>query len=312
MAIMRSLLLAGAQNHWLRDHASHYRFVRRTVSRFMPGESLEDAMIAAGNLRAKNIGAVFTHLGENIADNEEALQVTAHYLDALEKIHCVNGGILSGEISVKLTQLGLDLDPELGFENLQKIIERERQDAIVWIDMESSEYVDRTLGIYRRAKERYPNVGICLQAYLYRTKNDFSSLLPLRPAIRLVKGAYNEPPQVAFASKADVDENYFVLATEMLRAQQAGSCSRAAFGTHDVKLIRRLADTAAGLGIPKANFEVQMLYGIQRTEQERLAREGHRSVVLVAYGTFWYPWFVRRLAERPANLWFMLRNLFAI
>ncbi len=311
MPMMRSLLLAAAQNRWLRDRASHYRFVRRTVSRFMPGESLDEALTAAQNLRAKNIAAVFTHLGENIADREEAREVTEHYLDALDRIHGLGGAARATEISVKLTQLGLDLDPNLCFENLQRIIARESKDATVWVDMESSEYVERTLAIYRRAKQSYPNVGICLQAYLHRTKDDLVALLPLRPAIRLVKGAYNEPPQVAFANKADVDENYFVLATEMLRAQKVGACQRAAFGTHDIALIRRLADFAAGLGISSQFFEVQMLYGIQRAEQERLARAGYRSVVLVAYGTFWYPWFVRRLAERPANLWFMLRNLFA-
>ncbi|HME12701.1 MAG TPA: proline dehydrogenase family protein [Candidatus Acidoferrum sp.] len=311
MPIMRTLLLAAAQNRWLRDHASHYKFVRRTVSRFMPGESLDEALTAAQLLRAKNIAAVFTHLGENIADREEARQVTEHYLGALEQIHNA-GNALPMEISVKLTQLGLDLDPELCFANLQRVIEREKQPAIVWIDMESSEYVERTLAIYRRAKAAYPNVGICLQAYLHRTRDDLASLLPLRPAIRLVKGAYNEPPHVAFASKAAVDNNYFALAQQMLEAQKAGNCSRAAFGTHDVALIRRLAEYATSLGMPVQDFEVQMLYGIQRAEQERLARAGCRSVVLVAYGTFWYPWFMRRLAERPANLWFMVRNLFAI
>jgi proline dehydrogenase len=311
MPIMRSLLLAAAQNRWLRDHASHYRFVRRTVSRFMPGESLDEALTAAQTLRKKNIVAVFTHLGENIADRHEARQVTQHYLAALDRIHNFGGAGLTSEISVKLTQLGLDLDPELCYENLQQIIAHENKEATVWIDMESSEYVDRTLAIYRRAKQSYPNVGICLQAYLHRTKDDLAALLPLRPAIRLVKGAYNEPPQLAFANKADVDKNYFVLAQEMLRAQKDGICQRAAFGTHDVALIRRLADSAAALGISVQHFEVQMLYGIQRAEQERLASAGYRSLVLVAYGTFWYPWFVRRLAERPANLWFMLRNLFA-
>jgi proline dehydrogenase len=311
MPMMRSLLLAAAQNRWLRDHASHYGFVRRTVSRFMPGESLDEALAAAQSLRAKNIAAVFTHLGENIADREEASEVTEHYLDTLDRIHSLGAAAHATEISVKLTQLGLDLDPELCYENLQAIIARESKDATVWIDMESSEYVDRTLAIYRRALQSFPNAGICLQAYLHRTRDDLAALLPLRPAIRLVKGAYNEPPKVAFASKADVDKNYFLLAEDMLRAQKNGICRRAALGTHDVALIRRLADFATTLGISSQSFEVQMLYGIQRAEQERLARTGHHSVVLVAYGTFWYPWFVRRLAERPANLWFMLRNLFA-
>jgi proline dehydrogenase len=177
--------------------------------------------------------------------------------------------------------------------------------------MEASNYVDITLELYRRALKNHPNVGICLQAYLYRTKKDLAELLPLKPSIRLVKGAYKEAASVAFRRKADVDDNYFRLAEEMLRAKTAGQCVRAAFGTHDVRLIRRLADYVRAQGLPASELEVQMLYGIQRAEQERLAREGSRSIVLVAYGSYWYPWFVRRLAERPANLWFMVRNVLA-
>jgi proline dehydrogenase len=309
MSVMRSLLLKAAQNGWLRNRASHYRFVRRTVSRFMPGETLEEALKAAANLRTRKIGAVFTHLGENITDRAEAAQVTEHYLDALTRMH--DSG-LAAEISVKLTQLGLDLSSDLCYENLLRMIEREKRDAIVWIDMEGSDYVDRTLAVYRRALNVHRNVGICLQAYLRRTAEDIAALLPLGPAIRLVKGAYNEPPQIAFARKPDVDANYFRLGADLLKAQKQGSCPRAAFGTHDLALIRRLAEFAASQQLPNEQFEIQMLYGIQRAEQERLARQGYRSIVLVAYGEYWYAWFMRRLAERPANLWFLLRNLFSV
>jgi proline dehydrogenase len=308
MSVMRSLLLAASQNRWLRDHATHYRFVKSTVSRFMPGERLEEALAAAQHLRTKQIGAVFTHLGENIKDREEARQVTEHYLEALERIR--QSG-LHAEISVKLTQLGLDLSADVCFENLRAIIRRAQEDSIVWVDMEASNYVEATLELYRRALQEYPNVGICLQAYLYRTKDDLAKLLPLRPSIRLVKGAYNEPREIAFPLKKDVDENYFELAKLMLRAKKESRCVRAAFGTHDVALIRRLSDFAGEETLAKADLEVQMLYGIQRAEQERLANEGCTSIVLVAYGSYWYPWFVRRLAERPANLWFMVRNVFA-
>jgi proline dehydrogenase len=308
MALMRSLLLAASQNVWLREHAVKYPFVRRSVSRFMPGETLQAALGAAQGLLQRQIGSVFTHLGENVGDREEARKVTEHYVEVLERIHEQK---LPTEVSVKLTQLGLDLSPEFCFENLQRIIERENANATVWVDMEASNYVDVTLEIYQRALRRYPNVGICLQAYLYRTKKDLDALLPLRPAVRLVKGAYKEEASIAFPKKHDVDENYFALAKEMLQAKAAGQCARAAFGTHDVALIRRLGEHVAQQGWAKGELEVQMLYGIQRAEQERLAREGCRSVVLVAYGTYWYPWFVRRLAERPANLWFMLRNVFA-
>lgn len=308
MALMRSLLLAASQNAWLRKNAVNFPFVRRSVSRFMPGESLEAALQAAHALEQRKIAGVFTNLGENVKDRAEALQVAEHYLEVLRRIR--ESG-LHTEISVKLTQLGLDLSPDFCFQNLDRIISAEKQDAIVWVDMEASSYVDATLDIYKRALGKYPNAGICLQAYLYRTQKDLQALLPLRPSIRLVKGAYKEPASLAYPKKLDVDENYFALAATMMEAQAAGSCPRAAFGTHDVKLIRRLAEHAARHGFPKSQFEVQMLYGIQREEQERLAREGYRSAVLVAYGTYWYPWFVRRLAERPANLWFMARNLFA-
>jgi proline dehydrogenase len=308
MSVMRSLLLAASQNRWLRDHASHYKFVRRSVARFMPGETLDDALIAAETLRGKKIGTVFTHLGENISDRSEAQQVTDHYLEVLDRIRQKG---LQTEISVKLTQLGLDLSPDLCYGNLRTIIARAPKDSIVWVDMEASNYVDGTLDLYRRAVGEFANVGVCLQAYLYRTKDDLAKLLPLRPSIRLVKGAYNEPPEIAFPHKADVDENYFTLGKEVLRAKKERFCVRAAFGTHDVNMIRRLSEHAAKEGFSKGDFEVQMLYGIQRAEQERLASEGCTSVVLVGYGTFWYPWFVRRLAERPANLWFVLRNVLA-
>jgi proline dehydrogenase len=301
-------LLAASQNVWLREHAVKYPFVRRSVSRFMPGETLDAALEAARTLQQKNIATVFTHLGENVADRAEARRVAEHYLEVLGRVHELK---LPAEVSVKLTQLGLDLSRDFCFENLEQIIQHENRNSIVWVDMEASNYVDTTLELYRRALKSFPNVGICLQAYLYRTKKDLADLLALKPSIRLVKGAYKEPASIAFPKKSDVDENYFKLAEEMLRAKMAGHCPRAAFGTHDVPLIRRLSHYVRAQGLPASDLEVQMLYGIQRAEQERLAREGSRSIVLVAYGSYWYPWFVRRLAERPANLWFMVRNVFA-
>jgi len=274
----------------------------------MPGETLDDALGAAEILGSKKIGTVFTHLGENIKDRAEAHQVAEHYLDVLKRI--TEKG-LQAEISVKLTQLGLDLSQDLCFEHLNTIVERAQKDSIVWVDMEASNYVDATLDLYRRVLSAHPNVGICLQAYLRRTKDDLAKLFPLRPSIRLVKGAYNEPPEIAFPRKQEVDESYFELGKQMLKAKKDNRCVRAAFGTHDGALIRRLSECASAEGFSKKDFEVQMLYGIQRAEQERLANEGCTSIVLVAYGSYWYPWFVRRLAERPANLWFMLRNVFA-
>lgn len=303
----RSLLLAASQNAWLRDHAAKHKFVRRTVSRFMPGEQLGDALAAAQRLEEKHIGSIFTHLGENIRDTAEAESVAEHYIEALCRIREQQ---LSTEISVKPTQLGLDLSPELCYDNLKRIIAHEEPSRIVWIDMEASNYVDATLNLYCRALNEYPNVGLCLQAYLRRTRGDLAALVPLRASIRLVKGAYNEPPEIAFAQKNDVDENYFALAKEMMLAKKAQPAMRAAFGTHDIVMLRKLSDFAATAGLPKSDVEVQMLYGIQSAEQERLAREGYDSKVLVAYGAHWYAWFIRRLAERPANVWFVVRNLF--
>ncbi|HTG30106.1 MAG TPA: proline dehydrogenase family protein, partial [Methylomirabilota bacterium] len=210
----------------------------------------------------------------------------------------------------KLTQLGLDLSPELCYSNLKTISGQEDPRRVVWIDMEASNCVDATLQLYRRALGEFPNVGLCLQAYLHRTKDDLASLLSLRPSIRLVKGAYSEPPEIAFPDKSRVDENYFLLAKEMLLAKKAEPKIRAAFGTHDMVLLRKISEFAAANKLPKTSVEVQMLYGIQSGEQERLAREGYRSKVLVSYGIHWYTWFMRRLAERPANLWFVARNLF--
>jgi proline dehydrogenase len=305
---MRSLLLAASQNRWLRERATKYKFVRRSVARFMPGEEVEDAIGAAKTLTSKKIASIFTRLGENITDIREAEEVTQHYLGVLQKIR---EAVLQTEISVKLTQLGLDQSTELCVANVKSIVQAEDPAKTVWIDMEASNYVDATLDVYRKVVAEFPRTGVCLQAYLYRTKEDLENLLPLKPSVRLVKGAYKEPADVAYPGKKDMDENYFSLGQEMLRAQQERRMFRVAFGTHDTALIRRLAAFCEQEKMPKNALEIQMLYGIQRAEQERLANAGYRSGVLVAYGSYWYPWFVRRLAERPANLWFMLKNLFA-
>lgn len=308
MAIVRSMLLAASTNAWLRERAVRTKFVRSAVSRFMPGEKAEDAIAAAAELNKQSIGVVLTRLGENIKDGTEAEEVTTHYLGVLDTIRPQN---LDGELSVKLTQLGLDLSPDLCFANLQRIIEREDQRRTVWIDMEYSQYVDATLDIYRRARAAYPNVGVCLQAYLFRTAKDLDSLLPLQPSIRLVKGAYKEPANVAFPKKKDVDENYFALAKTLLAAQARQTGMRIGIATHDLNLVERITAHAATQGIVKEKLEFQMLFGIQRAEQLRLAGQGSRMMVLISYGSYWFPWYMRRLAERPANLWFVMRTMFA-
>jgi proline dehydrogenase len=304
--MMRGVFLWASENRWLRERLPRHRFARRSVARFMPGEELGDALAAAQTLQNQGLKTVFTKLGENIRDREEAEEVRDHYLQVLGEIETAG---LAAEISVKPTHLGLDLSKKLCFENLQPLIERAGKNRIVWIDMESSPYVDPTLELYRRAREAYTNVGVCLQAYLYRTAKDLESLKALGPAIRLVKGAYREPSSVAFPRKKDVDRNYFELSKDLLSEASRGAGVRTAIATHDRSLIRRIAEHALASGLSKQDFEFQMLYGIQREEQLRLAREGWRSTVLIAYGSYWFPWYMRRLAERPANVWFVIRNM---
>jgi len=257
-------------------------------------------------MEARHIGTILTHLGENISDAQEAQHVVAHYLLVLKTIHATN---LRTEISVKPTQLGLDLSPELCEKSLRELLAAENPTRTLWIDMEASGYIDATLALYRKLLNDFPNAGICLQAYLHRTAADIDSLLPLKPSIRLVKGAYSEPEHLAMQTRNGIGQNYLVLSQKLLSQQRNGTVRRAALATHDPKLIKQITDFAAAESIGKREVEFQMLFGIQRAEQERLANGGWRSGVLIAYGDFWYPWFVRRLAERPANLWLLLRNL---
>jgi proline dehydrogenase len=308
MSLMRRGILKASQSVWLRERAPRYAFFRRATKRFMPGETVEDGLAAARELANKNIGSVLTHLGENIADRAEAESVVRHYLDVLGKIRAGN---LPAEISVKLTQLGLDLDREFCFANLIKLIEHCPPEKTLWIDMEQSPYVDATLELYRRARKAYRNVGVCVQAYLYRTERDLESLIALGAAVRLVKGAYHEPSEIAFPKKADVDESFYRLLTMLLNPDARRAGVRAAIATHDGALIQRITEWAASQGIAKSQLEFQMLYGIQRAEQLRLAQESYRVAVLISYGTFWFPWFMRRLAERPANMLFLARNFFS-
>jgi proline dehydrogenase len=308
MALVRSALLAASQNRWLRRSAPRLPFVRRTVSRFMPGETAEDALSAAQQLQTHGIATVFTELGENITDAAEAGRVTEHYVALLDQIRARG---LPSEVSVKLTQLGVDVSSAVCYTNLKRIIQEAGEKSTVWIDMEASPYVDITLELYRRARTAFPNVGVCLQAYLYRTAKDIAALMPLSPAIRLVKGAYKELPGVAYPRKKEVDESYFALTRTLLSEPARRAGVRTAIATHDPDLIRRITSFADSAGLAKEQYEFQMLYGIQREELVRLVREGYRARILIAYGTYWFPWFVRRLAERPANVWFVVRNLFA-
>jgi len=309
MGVMRSVLLAASESRWLRQQAPRMGFVKHAVRRFMPGERVEDALEAASALRAQGITTVLTKLGENVTEMAEADGVAAHYLDVLAKI-AASG--LDCQISVKLTQLGLDVDRERCYTHLRALAARAHaQGVLLWIDMEQHPYVDVTLELYRRVLAELPNVGVCLQAYLYRTTADLAALIPLGGGVRLVKGAYLEPASVAYPKKTEVDENFLALARQMIGPEARASGFRAVFGTHDSRIIHAIQDHAASTGVPRDGFEFALLYGIQRSEQVRLAKEGARIRVLIAYGDYWFPWYMRRLAERPANVWFVAKSMFS-
>lgn len=250
---------------------------------------------------------MFTKLGENLADLGQADKVVDHYLEAYDRISALG---IDSEISVKLTQLGLDLDADHAASGLEMLAAKaEASGNWLWVDMESSEYVDRTVDIYQRVKSKHFPVGICLQAYLHRTPTDLESLIPLRPGIRLVKGAYKEPSSVALTKKAEINEAFFRLGAELLAASSDGV--RCALASHDVPLLHRLEAAGRAIGVDKDRYEIQMLYGIRMADQHRYAADGYRMRNLIAYGEEWYPWYVRRLAERPANLALIARNVFA-
>jgi proline dehydrogenase len=282
------------------------RFMRRAVRRFMPGETLADALGAAIPLQAAGIGTMYTRLGENLENLAAADEVATHYLGAIDQI--VAAGI-DGEISVKPTQLGLDHDAEACLAHLVRLAEHAAAaGSYLWIDMEGSAYVEATISLYERLRAVQPRTGICLQAYLRRTAADIERLRPLDPAIRLVKGAYDEPESIAYTSRRSVDANFLGLAVRFL-LDGRGRPIRLGLGTHDVTLIEQIAEQVAAAGIGRDGFEVEMLYGIREDQQRRMAAAGYRVQALIAYGEHWYPWYMRRLAERPANLFFALRQL---
>jgi proline dehydrogenase len=303
---MRTILLWMARNRWLKEHLPRLWFARRAVRRFMPGEQMEDALEAAEQFRPLGIALLFTHLGENLERAEQANAVADHYHDLLNKIMARG---LEAEISVKPTQLGLDLDADATLGHLRGLAGHAAEArGSLWLDMEGSAYTQATLDLYRQLKADHPAVGICLQAYLRRTPADLDYLLPLEPQIRLVKGAYNEPAEIAFRDKSEVDDAFRSLCVAMLPHVGGGSL-RLGLGTHDTRLIERVAEDARGADVAIDAFEVQMLYGIRMDEQRRLAAEGYRVRDLIAYGDAWYAWYMRRLAERPANVWFAMRQM---
>ena len=308
MGVVQQLFLKGSTNPWLARQMIRRRFVQRAVARFMPGEKLEDAVSAASSLRDSGRRSILTILGENVPDRAAAESVAAEYERLVEAI-AASG--LAADLSVKPTHLGLDMGMDVAEAMLRTVIERAgAAGRLVAIDMESTEYLEDTLELYRRLRSDRENVGLCLQAYLHRTEQDLESLIPLRPMIRLVKGAYRESPELVMTRKADVDAAYLARARRLLEATRDDAGVRVGFGSHDLKMIEGVQKLAAELGVDRDAFEIQMLYGIRRDIQEALVADGYAVRILISFGEHWFPWYMRRLAERPANVWFMMRSVF--
>jgi proline dehydrogenase len=317
--MLRTILISISKASWAQRTITRWPLAWRAASRFVAGDQPADAIRAIQELNARGINATLDHLGEHTTTKEEAAQAASdieHILDEIDR-----AGVRSG-VSIKLTQIGLALDEPACREHLARILAHARDcHNFVRIDMEESAYTDRTLSLYRQMRQRgFDNTGVVIQSYLYRSGFDVSSLLEQRARVRLTKGAYSEPTDVAYPRKADVDSNYDRLAELLLGAALNDGAPPVsddgrtppipAIATHDVRRIEFAQAHARRIGLPNRALEFQMLYGIRRDLQEQLAAAGYPVRVYVPYGTHWYPYFMRRLAERPANLWFFLINYF--
>jgi proline dehydrogenase len=300
--MLKEPLLYLARQESIRQFVISNPTARRMARRFVAGETLADVLAATRPLNARHISVSLDHLGENVADAREAAAAAADYIQMLDRIQAEG---LEANISIKLTALGLDVDMDLARQNLARVLGRAAESGIfVRVDMEGSAYTQRTLDLIMEAHRAYPNVGTVLQAMLYRTPRDLELLNERRIRVRLVKGAYLEPTAIAYPRKSDVDACYLRL---MRRLLEQGTYP--AIATHDERLIAEAQRFAAEKGIARARFEFQMLYGIRRDLQESLARAGYNVRVYVPYGTQWYPYLTRRMAERPANLMFIASNM---
>jgi proline dehydrogenase len=301
--VARSTLLFLSRHEGLKDFATRFKPFRKVTERFVAGEDIQTAVRAIRELNARGCTATFDHLNEGVTSAAETEGEVREYKRVLAAID--DSGIRSN-VSIKLTQFGLAFDPELAYRNARAIVEEAaRRGNFVRVDMEDSSVTQVTLDIFRRLRSEFDlnTVGIVLQSYLRRTEQDVRDMLAIPARVRLCKGAYNEPPEVAFPAKRDVDENYVRCMKVLLRSGVYHGIA-----THDENMIRATKEFAAAEGIGKERFEFQMLYGVRRDLQEGLAREGYNVRVYVPYGKTWYPYFMRRLAERPANVWFVMKN----
>jgi proline dehydrogenase len=303
--VARSALLFLSRREGLKDFATRFAPFRRMTTRFVAGDDIDEAIAAIREINARGASASFDHLNEGVWRAEETEGEVREYRRILGKID--ESGIDSN-VSIKLTQFGLGIDPELAYRNARAVVEEAAgRGNFVRVDMEDSAVTQVTLDIFRRLRSEFDlnTVGIVLQSYLRRTADDVREVLKIPARVRLCKGAYNEPPEVAFPDKRDVDANYVAQMKVLL-----SSGVYHGIATHDERMIAATIDFAAREGINRDAFEFQMLYGIRRDLQVQLVRDGYRMRIYVPYGRTWYPYFMRRLAERPANVWFVMKNMF--
>jgi len=302
--ITRSALIWLSRQEGLKDFATGFKLFKKLTTRFVAGDTVDDVIPIIREINRENGTASFDHLNESVESATEAEREVTEYLNILAKIdeHKVRSNV-----SIKLTQFGLGLDPELAYRNARRVVEEAHQRGnFVRVDMEDSSVTQTTIDIFKRLRAEFGlnDVGIVLQSYLYRTFADAQELIKLPARIRICKGAYFEPPEVAYSDKKDVDANYVKVMQLLL-----SSGIYHGIATHDPKMIDATIDFAQREGIGKEKYEFQMLFGVRRDLQHQLARDGFNMRVYVPYGKHWYPYFMRRLAERPANIWFVLKNL---
>ncbi|MGI8654762.1 MAG: proline dehydrogenase family protein [Pyrinomonadaceae bacterium] len=302
--VTRNALLYLSRQEQLKDFATRFPLFKKMTTRFVAGENIEEATAAIRQLNALGCTASFDHLNESVANAAETSEEVREYLRVLARIDETS---IKSNVSIKLTQFGLDLDTELAYRNARAIVEdAARRGNFVRVDMEGSVVTQKTIDVFKQLREEFGvnDVGIVLQSYLRRTFADAENLLKIPARIRICKGAYNEPASVAFPDKKDVDENYIKVMKLLL-----SSGTYHGIATHDPRMIDATVEHMQREGIKKEAFEFQMLYGVRRDLQEQLARDGYNMRVYVPYGKHWYPYFMRRLAERPANVWFIMKNI---
>ena len=307
MKPMRSALLWASRSPGMERIVRSSRAMRPLVRRFMPGDTLDAAMEAVNALKKEGVPVIMTYLGENVSSEAAADETVAEYRRLFAALKASGA---DAHVSIKLTQFGWDLDRDNALNRVRTCVQIAKDnDTILAIDMEGSEYVNSTVDAYAQLATEFRSVALCVQAYLHRTPDDLKRLSKVKPYIRLVKGAYRESATIALQGRSEISSRYRSLANDLLRATADGS--RVVFGSHDVALLESIRADARALRVPESAFEVQMLYGIQDRGRRELAASGIKTRVLISYGKAWYPWFMRRLAEKPSNLFMIARNLFS-